>query len=334
MNDQTELSGNQKQRYKCLLKCILVLLFSGLSGLFIPMCGLPLIFTILLLYSASTARMKEILKIAIMLFAFGALSTLIIRQTIIWPFTLSLPYVVVPSLAMVISLRQACDKSVSNRFTHIILFSFIFLFFIFNLRTYLVMASPYFYMPPALNNNNVKVFKECIEYIKNHEEFKNLVFNARGRTSDNNLPSDPNIRESLYKKLRRISIEPKNASIANQIRNIMCSQFERYDDIVIFYKGNNPFIPMTAQEIWHVWPSGHGVAYSLNGRNPNQSNDPVLEKYKPFIKIRRNWYLSRDLLMIGNGRTYSSISPINKTLIDRSLLLKAIDLNELDDPNL
>jgi hypothetical protein len=178
-------------------------------------------------------------------------------------------------------------------------------------------------MPPALNNENLEVYKECIKYVKGHDELKNFIFKTWWLDA-REVPSDPNAKISFFTNLKRISREPNTAIITGKIQKIMCSWFERSDDIVIFYKGNNPFIPMTAKEIWHVWPSGHGVAYSLNGQDPNQSNDSILVKYKPFIRIRCNWYFSRGLLMSGNGRTYDSIPAI-------SLSIDGIDPYKLED---
>ncbi len=274
--------------------------------------------------------MKRLVKVAIALFVGGALLSRVVREPLLGLTFWFLPYVAAPILAIIVSAIQLRGKSISSGVTHIFLIAFMLVFFSINSRTYIIMASPYIYMPPALTNENLKVYKECVKYARDHEELKGLVFYMQGVVSESNVPSDPNTQESLWKALGQISKEPETAAIAKQLPAIMCPRFERYDDTVIFYKGNNPFIPIISKEIWHVWPSGHGVAYSLNGQDPNQSDDPILVKYKPFIRIRGNWYLSRGLLMSGNGRTYYSIPAISKTLIDRSFSINGIDPNKLD----
>jgi hypothetical protein len=319
---------------KWLAKVIVVLFVCGLAGLFVPMCGAPLILVILLLLSASTPQMKRLVKVAIALFVGGALlgGTLfsrVVREPLLGLTFWFLPYVAAPILAIIVSAIQLRGKSISSGITHIFLIAFMLVFFLINSRTYIIMASPYIYMPPALTNENLKVYKECVEYVKNHEDLQNYIFKT-GWLDVRERPSEPNAQESLWKTLVQISREPETEVIRKQCIQIMCPWFERRDNIVIFYKGNNPFIPETAKEIWHIWPSGHGIAYSLNGQDPNQSDDPILVKYKPFVRIHGNWYLSRGLFTVGNGRNYTSISPISWMLIDRSLSLDGIDPNKLD----
>ena len=330
MNDKVEYHDRKEHKYIQFMKGTIILLVCGMAGLFVPMCGVPLIMIILLLLSASAMQMKRTIKIAIVLFVFGAIGALAVRGTLAWPVLLFLPYVAAPILAIIASSIQLHDKYANNRATLIFLIVLIFGLFLINARTYTIIASPYIYMPPAINNENLKVDKECVEYVKNHEDLKYYIFTT-GRLDVREKPSEPNAQESLWKTLVQISREPETEVIRKQCIQIMCPWFERRDNIVIFYKGNNPFIPETAKEIWHIWPSGHGIAYSLNGQDPNQSDDPILVKYKPFVRIHGNWYLSRGLLTVGNGRNYTSISPISWTLIDRSLSLDGIDPNKLDD---
>jgi hypothetical protein len=328
MNDQIVFSDKNEQTYMQFLKVAIVLFVCGMAGLFVPMCGVPLILIILLLLSASITQMKVLIKIAIVLFVCGALGALTVRKTPLWPIILFFPYIAAPLLAIIASFIQSFNKFTSNRATHLFLLVFIFGFFLINLRTYVIVASPYAYMPSALTNENLSVYRECIKYVKNHEELKYIEY-YMGLVK----PSEPKANKSIMETTRQISNEPETVTIIRQLKQIMCPRFERRDSTIIFYKGSNPFIPKTTEELWHIWPSGHGVAYSLNGQNPNQSDDPILEKYKPFIRIHGNWYLSRGLLMTGNGRTYHSIPAISETLFDRSLYVDGIDPNELEKLN-
>jgi hypothetical protein len=304
-----------------------------LLGVLGGMCGVPLILLIIGLHSVSTPQMKRPVKIAIILFVCGVLSVFAIRGPLGLIF-LFLPFILAPLIAVIVSVIQLRSKPPCGRAALIILIIFIVGFSVINARTFVILSSPYIYMPLALNKDNLKVYKECIKFVKNHDELKDLVFYMSGVVSGRKVPASKSEVTSTLETIKKVESEPETAAIAEQLKQIMCSRFERVDDIVIFYKGNQPFIPATEMEIWHIWPSGHGVAYSLSGRDPNQSDDPILVQYKPFIKIYGNWYFSRGLLMGGNGRMYHSIPAIPRTLIDYSLSIKGIDPNELDTTNL
>jgi hypothetical protein len=308
------------------LLCVTVL-----SGFFVPMCGMPIILIILLLLSASNPQMKRLVKIAIVLFVFGAVGALAVKGSSAGLVLLFfLPYIVAPLLAMIASSIQIFSKPAFNRFTHIFLLIFLFGFFLINVRTYVILSSPIFYMPPALTNENYGVYKECIKFVRKHDERKDLVFYMQGVISGRKEPNESEI-SSAMEDFRRIKKELETQNIAKQMRQIMCARFERCDDTVIFYKGSSWLIPITAKEIWHTWPSGHGVAYSLSGKDPNQSDDPILKEYKPFIRIQNNWYISRGLLMSSDGRQYHSIPPVFNALVDRSLSLESVDPNNLNE---
>jgi len=269
---------------------------------------------------------------AIVLFVGGAiLSRVATGPSMVLAFLL-FPYVATPLLAIIASSIQLRGKISCGRATHIFLIIFILGFFLINARTYVIWALPYIYMPTALTNENVNVYKECIKYVKGHDELKDLVFYMQGVVSVRKVPSEAAVNSSL-KTLIQIENEPETTNISKKMVAIMCPRFERCNDVIIFYKGTNPFLPMTAKEIWHVWPSGHGVAYSLNGQDPNQSDDPILVKYRPYFRIHGNWYFSRGLLMTGNGRQYRLMGAISKTLIDRSLCVDNINPDDLDSLN-
>jgi hypothetical protein len=333
MNEQKDSSGKKRQTYRWILKAVIVLFVCGSAGFFVPLCGIPLILVILLLLSASTPQMKRIVKIAIVLFVGGAILFRVAGGSFIMLTSLFLPYIAAPILAIIASAIQLRGKPPCGRATHIFLIVFMLGFFLINARTYVIWVSPFIYMPPAITSENIKVYKECIKYVKNHEEMKDLIFYMQGVVSREKVPTTESERISFFETLRRIEGEPETIATAKQLRQIMCARFKRCNDIVIFYKGMSPFLPLTDKEIWHVWPSGHGVAYSLNGQDPNQSDDPILVKYRPYFRIHDNWYFSRGLLMTGDGRQYHLIRAISKTLIDRSSSINSIDTNDLDDFN-
>ena len=100
-----------------------------------------------------------------------------------------------------------------------------------------------------------------------------------------------------------------------------CVKVEKNSDIVLFYKVNSIF-----QENPFLF-YGHGVAYSLNGEDPNKIESGTLKRHKPFIKISNNWYVSRRLLL--GGPRADMLTSIPKALIDHSLKIDGIDPNEL-----
>lgn len=330
MNDGTAFINTQTLKSKWYVK-FAIFFVCMLAGLFVPLFGIPLMLFTLLLLSVATPKTKQLVKIAIVLFVLGAFTfPFAVRadvQPVVWVI-LFLPYIASPLLLLAVFAIQLFRKPPQGWVAIIIMSPFVLGCILLNARTYLISALPYIYMPPALSNENLKVYDECIKYVENHSELKNFIFKRR-RLDVRKRPYDPNVSQALGKVLLRISNEPETGVIANQIEQIMCNQFERVDDVILFYKGSGPFLPMTAKEIWHILPSGHGVAYSLNGQDPNQSNDPIIVKYKPFTRTSGNWYISRGLLMRGDGRTYSPMEAISSTLIDRSLKIGGIDPNEL-----
>lgn len=326
------ISENEKQNK--LGRTVLALLFFATTTFFVPLFGIPLVILTFLLLSVSTPATKKLVKFAGILCACGIILYLSVvfmgivvgRIPLLLVFSLFLPYVVAPLLIILAFIMQLLHKPAYGRVSILAIVPFMIIFSLVNIRTYVVKASPYIYMPPALTNENIDVYKRCIEFVRKHDDLKDLVFYFGGVVSQREISSEPN---KQFEYLARIDREEETALISKELARIMCPRFERYDDFVFFYKGNNKYIPLTEKEVWHAWPSGHGIVYSLNGSDPNQSQDPKLKIYKPFVKIYDNWYFSRALLMNGCEKQYFLLEPVSKTLIDHSLNLDDIDLNKL-----
>lgn len=185
MNNQTASSEKKKRTYKWLLKVAVVLFVCGLAGFLVPLFGVPLMLVIFLLLSVSTPQTKRFVKVAIVLFVCGVAVPLVLRgrSPLMLSAFLFLPYIVAPLLAIIAFAIQLHRKPPCGRVAIILMSPFMLGFSLLNARTYVVEASPYVYMPPAITNETLKVYKECIKYVKNHEEMKDLIFYMQGVVS-------------------------------------------------------------------------------------------------------------------------------------------------------
>jgi hypothetical protein len=217
-------------------------------------------------------------------------------------------------IASVISLRS---KNFLRGAIAILLIFFLSILLILFAPYTLQRALSYIYTPPALTSKNVRVYNRCIRFVKSYDEFKNLrwwrgLLYAGVRVYS---PHDFLLNEKIQKDSFADNMD-ETETLFKQLYIVKCAEFERYDDMVLFYKAI------------YVLPTGPGVLYSLSGKNPNEINSNVLNTAKPFIKINGNWYMSRHL-MLRRPRINSLVS-IPKSLIDHSLRIDGIDPNELN----
>lgn len=185
---------------------------------------------------------------------------------------------------------------------------------------------PLIYTPPALTPENLPVYNRCIKFMKDHDDYKKLGLDCYGSLSVSIEDGCSNTgkladKMSAAKGLgirERMDLFSKDAivemdRIQEGMHSIGCRWAKREEDMVIFVKLKSNFI----------FPNRPGVLYSLEGRNPNETDNPILNTNKPFIQIADNWYMSRHLVM--STRRGQSDRPIPKSLIDCSLQAK---LNE------
>jgi len=173
------------------------------------------------------------------------------------------------------------------------------------------------YTPRAITPRNVIILNGCIEFVKGHKEFKSIVLRHGHILIEGKiyLPKD-----LLYAEKTKDFFTESNVdilpSLFHQLDSIRFLQFQRECDMVLFYKKAN-----------RILPTHPGVAYSLNGENPNEIEAEALDALKPFTKIVGNWYVSRKLLLRGPRSDIPTSIP--KSLIDHSLRIDGIDPNEL-----
>ena len=207
-----------------------------------------------------------------------------------------------------------CRKGLSNRFLLIKLVLFFLLLLIMVAPVFLNIYLPYIYSPPALTPKSIEIYNRWIQLIKNHNQYSFRVGLHGGITLQNE-------NEVLYSnEAWKCFSEGERVDIDNlchgHYRLESLERVFRVSNIVLFYKDGN-----------YIFPKGPGVAYSLNGENPNNIESKIISEAKPFIKITGNWYLSRNLIL-RESRTDELFS-IPKALIDRSMDISRISEEEL-----
>jgi len=245
------------------------------------------------------------------------------------------------TMAIAIKISSLRSKIIPLRFSAIASIVFLSILLAILATIYLQLALPFVYTPPALTPENLFVFDKCIEFVQNHNRYKNLAL-SRWRWVSISGDRFYLLRSSSpWDKTEEFFSESEITEmeiLAKQLHNISCQRFRRDNDIVLFYKTLTPipptpktpdeqlsYLPNSAYAILSILPSGPGVAYSLHGKNPNEIDSDVLNAVKPFIHISGNWYLSRRLMLRGlkSGMSYS----IPKSLIDHSLRIEGLNLN-------
>jgi hypothetical protein len=224
-------------------------------------------------------------------------------------------------LANVISFRT---KDTNGRALAILFIIFLSIPLALILLIMLDSALPHIYTPPAITCDNLHIYNECVEFVKDHDEYKDLMVNRWPHIFV--TTTEPNQRKHHFYDLKEAKIffsKDELATLAHlseQLEKIKFHKFQRDNNMVLFYRMNDPLLHVAL-------PVAPGVAYSLHGENPNEIDSEVLNAAKPFHKVAYNWYMSRKLILVG-PRSERQIS-IPKALIDHSLRMDGIDPNEL-----
>ena len=252
-------------------------------------------------------------------------------------------FLLATTMAIAIKISSLRSKIVPLRFSAIASIVFLSIFLAILATIYLQFALPFIYTPPALTPEKLSVFNKCIEFVKNHNNFKNLSL-ARWRWVSISgdgfylLRSSSTLELDKTKEFFSESEISEMEILAKQLHSINCQKFRRDNDIVLFYRTLTPippapktpyglfsYLPRVAYAILRILPLGPGVAYSLNGKNPNEIGNDELNAAKPFIHISGNWYMSRKLVLRGVRSDVQFSIP--KSLIDHSLRIGGLNLN-------
>lgn len=201
---------------------------------------------------------------------------------------------------------------------------------------------PYIYTPPALTQENLVVYNECIEFAKVQDEHRNFMLTRRvkvligcGFQKDRGL--EKLVADDIFagsERLRKLFSEDEIVEIeklAKQLHSVDSVAFQIDNDMLLFYTFDNDILPSIspppAQRI-SILSTRAGVLYSLNGRNPNEVDSEAINANKPFIKIQGNWYMSRNLILSGSRETGHVSIP--KSLFDYSLRTEGINPEDFE----
>ena len=218
-------------------------------------------------------------------------------------------------LANVISFRT---KDTTGRVLAILFIIFLSIPLTLILLSMLYSALPHIYAPPAISSEDLHIYNECVEFLKNHDEYKGLMVDRWAQI----LVVDPcQVKRNFPNLVPARKFFSKDEldtvkHLSKQLQKIKCHKFQRDNNMVLFYR-------MTV----YLPPIAPGVLYALDGENPNEIDSEVLNAAKPFNKIAYNWYMSRKLVLSGPRSDIQTSIP--KALIDHSLRMDGIDPNEL-----
>ena len=209
-----------------------------------------------------------------------------------------------------------------------------------------LMIVPYICTAPALDKQNLEVYGEMIDFVKDYKDLNRIDIDCYGHATINNNSYSLNGPYHAIDDLEKIIA----VDGVNRLRKITKDFFKirffmafREYDFVFFI--NRPY---------GYKPQRFGAVYSLDGRNPNDIDIGKFEQYRwavavsefkespndvsvntlkefPFIKIKEDWYTSRKLIV--PNRPMPLIFPPwprRASLIDHSLRIESIDFRDVN----
>ncbi len=187
--------------------------------------------------------------------------------------------------------------------------------------------SQFLYTPPALTSKAVLAYLDCINFMRKHDQYKNLRFYKSGINCENGSfeIKDSNFFDEDRERLKNFfSIDEIHEieKICGQLYKAGCLIATRYDEIILFYPCRRLFLPKP------------GVLYSISNTNPNNCTDEYVSRYKPFVNIFGPWYMSRSLRLSLRSNDPHDAAPLPKSMIDRSLKIKGIEFDTEHNMNI
>ncbi len=239
-------------------------------------------------------------------------------------------FVLSPGLGIIASLLSFRKKSLLGRLLAIALILILPIPIAIHVPVVLEPTLPFIYTPPAITQESLRVYKECIKLVKSHQEHGDLSLTGRWRPSvsfGGNSYSPRHVRvKEAFSEAERMKMEELRGGLSR----IRCHKFQRDNDMVLFYRMKLPWLPcllLDPPDSHSFLPIAPGVLYSLNGENPNEISSEALNAGKPFVRVAGNWYMSRHLSL--RGMRLDTRHYVPKSLIDRSLRIDEIDPNDL-----
>ncbi|MHC4118523.1 MAG: hypothetical protein ACYSWO_13570 [Planctomycetota bacterium] len=172
---------------------------------------------------------------------------------------------------------------------------------------------PYLYTPAAITGENYKFYSRCVAFVKSQDDHEHITVSRAGHylkdgahypsLHSNGLDTEDVFSEDEISEMLLLS---------EQMKKFGCLRFQKNMDFILFYKRRN-----------RILPTRPGVAFSINGRNPNDIDDEVINEHKPFFQIANEWYSSRHIVYAGIRGDVKSSLP--KSLIDHSLKTEGLE---------
>lgn len=172
---------------------------------------------------------------------------------------------------------------------------------------------PYLYTPCAITADNYKFYKSCVEFATNYNQQEDISvswvgYYTKGEACYPNVDSNG---VSLQEHFSENEIR-EMLMLSKQMKKYGCIRFRTSKDVVLFYKHSN----------W-ILPTRPGIAFSINGTNPNDVDSDVINEHKPYLWISDGWYASKRLVYAGVRGDIRKSLP--KSLIDHSSRTEGLD---------
>lgn len=192
------------------------------------------------------------------------------------------------------------------------------LFLMYSSIAFLYLIYPYAYTPRALTPESVVVYEDCVSFMQKYPEYENLGFCSAGSFSIEDRFKSMNSTPQRILWQMNFDLEYDDYFKADDINKIkylskqlaqnQCYWAQRVGDVVLFVKKKE-----------HIYsPNWPGVAYSIEGRNPNEIDLPVLNANKPFTHLKGQWYMSKKLNIPILRLPFGEQVVPEKSLIDHS----------------
>jgi len=193
--------------------------------------------------------------------------------------------------------------------------------FMMMLPEWLSRTLPYVYTPPALTSDRLSTYNQCIQFVKEHDEYKDLtLFRWGWKSRMNNTffsvglfgprSNIQGVSTDEFSEMKDLYIQLSRELSSSKIRKV-----QRDGNMLVFYTNGNFILPVPP-----------GVLYSLDGENPNTIDSELLDASKPFIRIAGDWYMSRRLVLVGLRAEIPIYNP--KSIIDHSLRTEGLKLDD------
>ena len=187
------------------------------------------------------------------------------------------------------------------------------------LPEWLSRTLPYVYTPPTLTSNRLLTYNKCIQFVKEHDEYKDLTLFRWGWKSrmNNTFFSvrlfGPRSNIQGVSKDELSEMEALWKRLSKELSSSKTRKVQRDGNMLVFYTNGNSILPVPP-----------GVLYSLDGENPNTIDSELFNASKPFISISGDWYMSRRLVLVGRRADIPIYNP--KSIIDHSLRIEGLNL--------